>query len=238
VLAVGFFVMRGKNAGPADVPQQVQQETTLPEIALADRPIASLTPTSDGHFLNLKIDKIKIPGASTMDYEMTYQLSDGRTQGAPGTITLNGQTVIERKLLLGSESSGKFRYDEGVKEGNLTIRFRNSNGKLVAKFTTQFALLSGTKDLATPDGKFTVALGKIPTKTFFVLMETFGVPNSFSGNVTYGPYGLFSSADKVVGLVNMGTDVGKISIWDGSSWVEGHAESTNLAGGIFVGTSK
>src|SRR3989344_4056334 len=118
VLVGGFLVIRGsENKGNQTPRVQDETQASLPEIALADRPIASLTPTNDGHFLNLKIEKIKIPDAVTMDYEMTYQLPDGRTQGAPGTIKLEGQTVVERKLLLGSESSGKFRYDEGVKQG-------------------------------------------------------------------------------------------------------------------------
>lgn len=85
-----------------------EQVSSLMEVSLDDRPVASLTPTADGHWLNLKVDKINIP-AATMDYELLYDLPDGRTQGVPGTITLNGLKVIERKLLLGSESSGKFR---------------------------------------------------------------------------------------------------------------------------------
>ena len=68
----------------------------------------------------------------------------GIQQGVPGTAKLDGGD-IERKMLLGSESSGKFRYDEGVKGGTLTLRFRNSKGRLIGKLSTEFTLTSPKK---------------------------------------------------------------------------------------------
>lgn len=207
-----------------------EESAALPEVALADRPVASLTPTSDGHWLNLKIEKIKIT-ADSMDYELLYQLPDGRTQGVPGTITLKGQAQIERKLLLGSESSGKFRYDEGVKAGTLTLRFRDSQGKLIAKFSTDFALLSSTKTLATADGKFTATLTALPTG-FFVVMQTFGVSSNPPADVKAGPYGLFSSSTAVLaGSVTI-SGASNVYRWTGSTWAKDSFDS-----GVFIGTN-
>ena len=169
---------------------------TLVELAFLDRPFASLTPTADGHYINLKIEKLKVPKAVSMDYELLYSLPDGRAQGVPGTAELKDITYFERKLLLGSESNGKFRYDEGVEEGNLTIRFRDSKGKLLAKFSTKFHLQSNVTELTSVDTNFTYTLDKKPKGIYFITMETFGLPASSSvSSVTSGPYAVFASAE-------------------------------------------
>ena len=224
LLLVYFLVIKSpkKNKTVED------DSASLIEVSLNERPVVSLTPTTDGHWLNLKIEKIKIPGAFSMDYELLYNLPDGRTQGVPGSITLNGQTLIERELLLGSESSGKFRYDEGVKEGTMTIRFRNDKGKLTARFTTKFALLSGTKVLESVDQAFIATLSKT-TKGYFVVMETFGVPKEAPGDVKSGPYGLFYSEDtSLSGEAKMGDYT--TYIYKDTNWQKGSFDS-----GIFIG---
>ena len=169
---------------------------TLVELAFPDRSFASLTPTIDGHYINLKIEKIKVPKAVSMDYELLYSLPDGRAQGVPGTADLKNQSTFERKLLMGSESNGKFRYDEGVEEGNLTVRFRDSKGKLLAKFSTKFHLQSNEAELTSVDTNFTYTLDKKPKGIYFITMETFGMPSDSNvTSVTSGPYGVFSSTD-------------------------------------------
>jgi len=220
---VYFFVIK------APKKSNVEEDTdTLIEVPLSDRPVVSLTPTTDGHWLNLKIDKIKISGAYSMDYELLYNLPDGRTQGVPGSITLNGQSLIERKLLLGSESSGKFRYDEGVKEGTITIRFRNDKGKLIARFTTKFALLSNTKEPESVDQKFSVVLEK-SVKGFMVLMETFGIPASAPSDIKSGPYGIFySESTSLKGEAKLESYVPYL--YTNSNW-----EKNTFDSGIFIG---
>jgi hypothetical protein len=122
LVAVYFLVIKG---GTDEVAED--DESALVEVSLADSPVASLTPTADGHWLNMVVTKlnpmVEMHNAATMDYELLYKLPDGRTQGVPGTIKLTGQESIENDLLLGSESSGKFRYDEGVEQGTFTLRF-------------------------------------------------------------------------------------------------------------------
>lgn len=192
VLAVYFLVIKKPVKAP------VEEASSQIEVALEDRPVVSLTPSADGHWLTLFIDKIKID-AETLDYELLYDLPDGRTQGVPGSLTLAGQTKIEKKLLMGSESSGKFRYDEGVEQGDITIRFRNDKGKLLIKFATKFHLQSGVKELTSADGNFSFIFDKKPSKAFFVTMETFGlpaqagVPEGSVSSVASGPYGIFTS---------------------------------------------
>lgn len=226
VLVVGgvFLKMRNKTAAPAPI----VEEETVAEIPFADRPVASLTPTSDGHWLNLVISNITT-SASSMDYELVYRIADGREQGVPGNIKLKGETMIERKLLLGSESSGKFRYDEGVSEGTLTLKFRNEKGKLVGKLTTPFHLQTGTTTLSTVDGAFTYTLTKAVKGEYFVTMETFGIPDGAEATGT--PYGVFSSTTKATpGTLSLS---GAVKGYIGEKWVDitdGSASSI----GIFV----
>lgn len=155
VAAVYFLVIKGKTANNGDVNQEDEIVAEIPE---GQRPMASLIPSMDGHWLKLKVEDIKVAGATSIDYELLYKVGDGRTQGVPGTIQLKGATSIERNLLLGSESAGKFRYDDGVESGSLTLRFRNSSGKLLGKLSTDWTLsMSGKNYTVTMD---TFAKGK------------------------------------------------------------------------------
>ena len=165
-------------------------------------PVVTLTPTnnpqvngSNGHWLDFKVQKINVPGAATMDYLLVYNTSDGGQQGVPGTVALSGAD-IERKLLLGSESSGKFRYDAGVEQGTMTITFRGSNGKSIGKLSSDFHLQSGTLVLTSIDGKFTYTLNKAATGVFFVTMPTFLQPEASVYVVWQNGYGVFASDGK------------------------------------------
>lgn len=227
IVGAYFFVSRNKKDK-----ETAEDESTLMEVALSDRPITSLTPSDDGHWLTLLVEKITIDAAS-LDYELLYKLPDGRTQGVPGSITLKGENEIERELLLGSESSGKFRYDEGVEQGTLTLRFRNDKGKLIAKFSTEFVLSSGVSELASVDETFTVSLSK-KSSEYFVVMETFGVQEVPSSEVVSGPYGVFSSAATLSGTAEI--DSGTLYRWSGKEWSDVGSQTSGI--GIFIGLSE
>ncbi len=228
LIVVLIVVKKNKQVVPTE------KEDITVALSLNERPVASLTPSADGHWLKLSLTKI-LSSAASMDYELLYQLPDGRTQGVPGTIKLSGQDKIERDLLMGSESSGKFRYDEGVKEGTLTIRFRNDAGKLITKLSTKFALLSKTKELKSIDEKFDYKLASTNSKDFFVVMETFGIAKEAPAEVASGPFGVFTSSKTAVsGTVTLeGTN---IYLYSGSAWSKlDSGKSSNV--GIFVGTN-
>ncbi len=194
ILVLVFVLIKNKKTAVV-----ADDNAPLTEVAFADRPVAMLTPTEDGHYINLKIDKITLPKAVSLDYELLYGLPDGRTQGVPGTVDLEGKTSFERKLLLGSESNGKFRYDEGVVDGSLTIRLRDSKGKLLAKFSTKWHLQSTDTELTSIDENFTYVLEKKPKGIYFVTMETFGLMDESITSVESGPYGVFSSSELPAG---------------------------------------
>ena len=212
VVVGAFLFVKGKRQGESEEPEE---EIALLDVALPERPVVSLTPTTDGHYLNLKIEKIVID-AKNLDYELLYKTKDGVLQGVPGSVDLEGEDSFEAELLLGSESSGKFRYDEGVEEGTIGLKFRNSEGKLLAKFVSEFHFQSSTDLLTSIDKVFNYELPE-ESEEFFVTMNTIGYLGETSTDIETGPYGIFSSSPKKVsGVVDLGFD--NVYWWDGDKW--------------------
>ncbi len=231
LIAVGAYLFVKNNRSNNKQAGEPNQEEIQPEIALEMRPVVSLMPSADGHWLKLEIKKILID-ATTLDYEMTYKVPDGRTQGVPGTVKLTSKENIEKDLLLGSESSGKFRYDEGVQDGNLSLKFRDGNGKLVAKFETQFRLLTSEDEIISSNEEFSVKLTKLPTKTFFVVMSTIGYPGDVKLDDNTKLYGIFlSTKDKYSGTVEI-KNTSNITFWDGSNWT---SKFDRIGSGVYAG---
>jgi hypothetical protein len=223
VVIVAFLMLR-RPAGEA--------EEDAPELPFSQRPFARLVPTKDGHYLNMIVSDFKVPNAASMDYELYYDTAEGITQGVPGKVNLDGKTSVERELLLGSESSGKFRYDEGVDDGTLTLRFRDAGGKLIGKVAGQWALLSGTDTLSSLDGKFAYTLDE-ESDAFFIVMPTFGLPESAPAEVTVGPYGVFASEiGPFPGEVNLS---GNVYGWYANNWEALTGSSSDL--GLFITTN-
>ncbi len=241
LVGVYFKFFRKSTAMPSTV-----ESESVPVVTLANRPVTSLTPSSDGHWLELNVKKIKITAAS-LDYELLYNLPDGRTQGVPGTVKLDGISEVQRDLLLGSESSGKYKYDEGVEKGTITLRFRDANGKLIAKFSTEFHLQTGTKQLTSTDGKFTYSLDKTSGFEFLVTMETFGYPGDSNSAVSSGPYGVFKAVAKVktahgplpitsaIFPGTVGISGGSVYQANDSGWIK-LSDNKSSDVGIFIGT--
>lgn len=221
-----LFLSRGRGS------TVITDEEDAPELPFSQRPYTQLIPTEDGHYLNLIVSNINVPKAESMDYELYYGTAEGITQGVPGKVKLEGKSMIERPLLLGSESSGKFRYDEGVNDGTLTLRFRDKDGKMIGKVAGQWTLSSETDMLTSLDGKFKYTLDEA-SEAFFVVMPTFGVPESAPIDVSSGPYGVFASVDdEFPGTVNF---TGNVQMWDGSSWNSVSGSSDNI--GVFIATN-
>lgn len=189
-LVVGIIVIKNRSKNTDG------EEEVLVELAFDKRPVVSLTPSADGHWLKLKVEKID-KTAFMLDYELLYSLPDGRTQGVPGSVTLDGRDMFERDLLLGSESSGKFRYDEGVKNGTITIRLRDKKGKLMGKVGGGFSLFNPVdgETLSTEADDLSITLASFPKTSHIVLMESFGVSKLPDFKSTEIPFGLFASED-------------------------------------------
>lgn len=170
------------------------------ELALEKRPYIILTPREDGHELNLTISNLK-NGETRLEYELEYTAinpESGTTllQGATGRIDFTKEPApVTKKILLGSESKGKYRYDEGVTGGTLTLRFY---GDLEYVLREDFTIA----DVSSTNGQFfsrdqkislTIPANALGKTDFVLIMDTFGLPNSISQKVLYGPVGLFTA---------------------------------------------
>lgn len=199
VALVAFLVMNFAKS-PGKTAQVVEN---IPELPQSEWPVVSLTPTSDptvpnslGHFLDFKVQKIDVSGAASMDYLLVYSTSDGGQQGVPGTVKLTGLD-IDKNLLLGSESSGHYRFDDGVSTGTITITFRDANGKSLGKLSSAFHLQMGVMALTSVDGKFTYTLSKDAKGVYFITMPTFVQPADATTYVAWqNGYGVFASDGK------------------------------------------
>lgn len=236
IVVVGFLILK-RNQTPAIEEFVEDVDESVPELPFDQRPVVSLTPRSDGHWLKLSIAGVnRVPGAATVDYMLVYEVPDKPSQGVPGTVSLTGITVIDRDLLLGSESSGKFRYDEGVEKGELTLRFRDSKKKLIGKLVTQFHLQSKVSELTSPDGKFIYKFTTAPKKGYFVTLNTLGVNEGLSGTIQNGPYGIFSSeSTKFPGTVSL--EGGKVMRYGENKWGT-LTSSSSIDLGVFASVSE
>jgi hypothetical protein len=201
VLLAVFVVVRSLRKSTAST--LPEPEEVVLELPQDQWPALTLTPVTDpaipnslGHLLNLKVQKLKVEGAATMDYLLVYSTSNGGQQGVPGTVQLTGSSV-DKNLLLGSESSGKYRFDAGVDQGTITLTFRNGAGKSLGKAESAFHLQSETTTLNSIDGKFTYTLDKPAKGVWFVTMPTLVEPEASSNTVIWKDgYGVFSSDGK------------------------------------------
>ena len=192
LIAVGaILMMRGrKTTETSNNNQQNQQETV--ETPLEEKPFVSLAPRADGKEFTLDITRIK--NTQTIEYELVYD-SQGLSRGVIGSVDLKGEDKVQRKLLLGSCSKSVCKYDEGVEQGTLTLRFRGSDG--TRKFTSDFHLQQGGKELTSIDEKFKLA-GKFSTNTFYLTMSTVGLPEQVENKVVAEPYGIFTAGSSSV----------------------------------------
>lgn len=200
ILLAVFVVVRTLRGGASTNPSD--QAEVIPELPQSQWPVVSLAPTTDvkipnslGHLLDFKVQKINVSGASTMDYLLVYNTIDGGQQGVPGTVKLTGAD-IDKNLLLGSESSGHFRFDDGVSQGTITITFRGASGKSMGKLSSDFHLQSNTMVLSSVDNKFVYNLDKLAKGVYFVTMPTFTQPDVSQYVVWQNGYGVFASDDK------------------------------------------
>lgn len=130
-----FWFIRGINQPPPK--EEEEEEEVLLELSEEERPIIALTHLRSCEY-ELKVENVK-PGVASLEYEVTYMTEGGVLQGVPGAIK-NPESTVTRELLFGTESSGHRRCDKGVTGGNITIRYRNEQGQLIAKVEQEFNL--------------------------------------------------------------------------------------------------
>jgi len=219
ILALGIttvILVKGRNS--VDVIPEIEEENNLLRTPLEERPYVVLIPRADGKEFTLEISHFG--EAEAIEYELVY-LSQGLSRGVVGSVKVDEESFISRDLLLGTCSRGVCKYDEGVEEGTLTLRFRSEEG--TRKFTAEFHLQQGDDELTSLDENFTFT-GSISKTAYYITMSTIGLPKSLEGEVAIGPYGVFTSGSDVIknGEANLVLEDSAIETdfysWLGKAW--------------------
>ena len=220
ILGGGFFLIRSSK-------KQVTEETTakIPHIETIDSeklPYLRLTPKENNHKLLLSILDAK--GFEKVEYELIYELEDGLTRGATGDMNLTEKN--QKEILLGTCSSGKCKYDEGVTGGELIINLQKDD-KLYS-FQTKFVLLQKGDNFTSDDEKITIT-----AQNSFCLLIGGGLPAETEKEVVNGPYILSNiSENSQAELENINGNLlvwqEKEKIWQAISSPEILSENTYL----------
>lgn len=130
VIIAGFgFVVFSANKKDSS-----EEEDSKPTIALptvTDNVKVDLSTKENNKVVVLKISGIP-SGIELVEYEITYTTGDALPRGVLGKITVSGEKEILRDdIVLGTCSSGKCVYDQGVTEVNLSLKFNSSSGSSV-----------------------------------------------------------------------------------------------------------
>lgn len=215
---------RGGNDGVED------EDENIAEVPIDQRPLTMLVPRSDGHWMDLIVENINVQGAATIEYEFTYTTADGRSQGTGGTQPFSPGDNFESEILIGTTSSGKFYYDEGVESGELELKFRDDNGKSIGRLDTPWIFRNQPETIEFEGFTFTPDESE---DLYFVALNTFGLPGTLPGSVTAGPIGIFAS-DEVEGTIS---GSGSIYQWSNGEW-QAVEEGASVEPGIFVSISQ
>lgn len=230
VLLVGGIVMAMRGGNDSSV---VEEEEQIADVPFNQRPAVTLVPRADGHWLDLAINGIdKVQGASTMEYLFLYTTASGAEQGSSGgPYDLSSQDSVEEELLLGTTSSGNFYYDEGVESGELTLRYRNDDGKLIGKVTVPWVRKENPETMEMGGMTFTL---EDPDDVYVLAMTGFGLPTDAPNGGSPEPVGFFTSDEDVEGMITASS--GTIYRWNESEWESVESDS-EVSSGIFISTN-
>ena len=122
---IGWFILGKNNSGEEVLPTPTPVRYV--EVSAEEAPFVSLIPSSDGHWLTLNIAGIR--DAETVEYELAYDTAAGVGQGSissPSPVGADGK--YEKRIMLGTESSGKYTFHEGVSGGSVTVKLAGGLG--------------------------------------------------------------------------------------------------------------
>lgn len=263
---IALSVFLGGCGGKKPVTSNTPVPTETPEIipekpieeAIVQRPFVSLIPTSDGHRVNLKISNFP-PGITGVEYELIYladvegnQIERGvSTGGKP--VDLNGKKEYVKEILFGSASCTtgvcKYKYDENVNQGTLTLIFNAAGGKTKYESIFRIQAGSGAKEgLSTGDGKFILISQNLPSSALYLTISSVGISKPFPDGIIAKtvPYAVFSSSGTIKkGTVKIKTDLitGSIYGFSKGAWkklettfTDGQAQADYTDQNIFIFT--
>lgn len=128
LLVVGYFIFgRSKTSSQSETDVEPTEEI-LPTVDSSVK--VTLTGVSGNREVNLEAKNIP-SGTESVDYELSYQTASQGLQGVIGTVMTEGKSSIEKKLTLGTCSSGTCVYHQVVGKIKLTLKFSGEYGERI-----------------------------------------------------------------------------------------------------------
>ena len=127
LLTTVFFVFGRKQAPKEIINETSEIEELIPTIDSSVK--VSLDSVAGSKELLLKVDNLP-SNTKSVDYELSYQTAQQGLQGVIGTIT-NEKDSFEKKLTLGTCSSGTCVYHQVVGKIKLTLKFTGGYGEKI-----------------------------------------------------------------------------------------------------------
>lgn len=224
---VVFFVYNNKNKKTDTPTTPTRRVEQINKLAVKDRPYVTLTPRTDGREITLTIDNLT--NVTNAEYELEYQ-AGSMLQGVFGTIDFSTEEQpVSKKLLFGSCSKGKCKYDDNVTGGSLTMRFEGKEEPYVLKSDFNLQQMADREGVFTSkDIKATLDVGKVglASSTYVVIASTMGLPAELEGEVIAGPYAFLAASSPRLTQAELtikskdDLTTAKLFHWTGQAWTE------------------
>ncbi len=128
LLIVGYFIFSRGKSNQQDLSDIEPTEEVLPTVDSSVK--VSLEGVGGNKEVNLAVSSI--PGnTESVDYELSYQTASQGLQGVIGTVVTTGKSELEKKLTLGTCSSGTCVYHQVVGKIKLTLKFSGDYGEKI-----------------------------------------------------------------------------------------------------------
>ena len=128
LLVVGYLFVGRKNTVKTTSSDSINNDVVIPTVDQSVK--VAFTSQAGGHEVLLKVEGIPADTQS-VDYELSYQTAAQGLQGVIGTVELSGKNKLEKKLTLGTCSSGTCVYHQVVGKINLTLKFTGGYGEKI-----------------------------------------------------------------------------------------------------------
>jgi len=237
-LAIWLFMpFSGKKSIKPQQSSKPKKTISVNTLPLEERPYITLIPKSKiepkslGHWLTFTVDNIG--KFKQLEYEFEYT-TGSMIQGGLGRIDFNKERPpVSKEIAFGSESKGKYKYDEGVYTGQFTFTFSNGED---AALRTDFNLQNAGDNngiFYPPDAKVKLETGNdLKSGDYLIIASTLGLPEPVDGKVIAGPYGFYADGPRALSnstiIFEEAADNAQILFWDGKKWQE---HETEVSGG-------
>lgn len=126
ILLITSYLVFGKNkVSQQQITEIEPTEEILPTVDSSVK--VSLKGLNNNREVLLEITNIP-NGTESVDYELSYQTASQGLQGIIGSVSMEEKTGIEKKLTLGTCSSGTCVYHQVVGKIKLTLKFSGNYG--------------------------------------------------------------------------------------------------------------